>query len=397
MIKNSITLFLLVSGWSLCAQPTLTFHIDPDNARGGSAGQVFDSVEFIPLETSKESLFGSIDQMEVTDSLFIILDTQGRSILLFYRTGRFYKRITTGGLDKYFYWFALDRSRGEIAVTNNYSGGLLIYDLQGRFVRKERCPEHSESLYHLPGNRVWYNLQRGLRYENTDHILYDLCCSNGYDSVVRKFKPYNAHNEANEYNIGASPLNYSGEPGSCMYSMPYEYTIYQLNDTGILHKFQLVFPLLYSLPPNFATDGAYRNKRAKYAYSTPGNERLITCLERPYKYGQYLLYSADSRQLWAGADYNFAYNMTTGTLISFSKVTGDSSTAYLPILSSLLERIGTIYDGKIIASTPAFRLFTFRDGTEKKSALPPSLQTFFSNGKRTDNPVVIQFKLRPDL
>lgn len=182
-----------------------------------------------------------------------------------------------------------------------------------------------------------------------------------------------------------------------MYSIPFEYSIYQLNDTGILRRYQLIFPMAYSLPPNFATDGAYRNMRAKYAYATPGNELLITGLERAYKLGHYLLFSAVSRQLRAGADYNFVYNMDNGDLISFSRVTGDSTTAYLPILSSLLEKIGTIYHGEVISSVPAFRLFAIRNDTEKKTVLPASMQAFFSTGKRTDNPVIIQFKLRPGL
>jgi hypothetical protein len=182
-----------------------------------------------------------------------------------------------------------------------------------------------------------------------------------------------------------------------MYSMPFEYTIYQLNDTGILREYQLVFPMIYSLPRNFATDGAYRNLWAKFAYVTPGNERAITCLESPYRLGQYLLFSTMSRQLWAGADHNFAYNMDNGSLISFSKVTGDSSTAFLPVLSSPLEPIGAVYDGKIIASAPAFRLLAARKESEKQTGLPESLKAFFLSGKRTDNPVIIQFKLRPDL
>lgn len=396
-MKYFIASILILIYRCTLGQNVITFHLDPDNARGGTTAQIFDSVQFVPLETSKESLFGSIDQLEVTDSLFIILDTRGRSILLFYHDGKFYTRITTGGIDKYFFWFTLDRSRKEIIATNNYAGGLLVYDLHGRFLRKERCPEHLGGLYHLSGNTVWYNLQRSAGYERADHILYDLCYSNGYDSIVRKIKPYNARDEGNEYNIGANPFNFSGEPGSCMYSMPFEYTIYQLNDTGILRQYQFVFPLIYSLPRGFATDGAYRNQRGRFAYVTPGNERMITCLERPYRVGQYLLFSAVSRQLWAGADYNFAYNMDNGSLISFSKVAGDSSTAFLPILSNPLERIGTVYKGKIMASVPAFRLFAVRNGLDKQAGLPESLKAFFSTGKRTDNPVIIQFKLRPGL
>lgn len=114
MKRSHFTLLLILFGCALKAQTTVTFRLDPGNARGGSTGQIFDSVQFIPLETSKESLFGSIDQLEMTDSLFIILDVRGHSILLFFRTGKFYKRIATGGIDKYFYWFTLDNTKVRI-------------------------------------------------------------------------------------------------------------------------------------------------------------------------------------------------------------------------------------------------------------------------------------------
>src|ERR1700678_2149632 len=125
MMKYLIALILILLNRSLTAQPTITLRLDPDNSRGGPASQIFDSIEFIPLQTTSESLFGSIDQLEVADSLFIILDVRSHSILLFHRNGKFYTKITTGGTNKYFYHFTLDRSAGEIVATNNYANGLM--------------------------------------------------------------------------------------------------------------------------------------------------------------------------------------------------------------------------------------------------------------------------------
>ncbi|MBS1659635.1 MAG: 6-bladed beta-propeller [Bacteroidetes bacterium] len=396
-MRYFILLFLILLSHSLWSQKFITLRLDPDNSRGGTASQVFDSIRFIPLETTKESLFGAIDQMEVTDSLFVILDIRGHSILLFDRSGKFYTRITTGGGEKYFYYFSIDRSKNEIVATNNYANGLLVYDLRGRFLRKEKCPDNIASFYHFSGNSVLYNLRRKGTYESSDHILYDLCYSHGYDSVVKNLKPYNARNEANEYNISSNPFNFSGEAGSCMFSMPFEYSIYQLADTGVICKYQFVFPLLHSLPLNFATDGAYRSLRGKFAYNTPGNESMITALERGCRFGDYMLFSAISRQSTFSADFNMAYNLHTSSLISFSRVTGDSSSSYFPILSTQLERVDAIYDGKIFSSSPGFRLFAIKNSLDKKVEYPESLQKYFTNGKKTDNAVIVQFKLKPGL
>ena len=397
MIKYSIVLTLILFNHSSWAQNTVTLHLDPDNAHGGTATQIFDSIRFIPLETTRESLFGSIDQMEVTDSLFIILDTRGHSILLFRRNGTFFTRISTGGGDKYFFYFTLDRSAGEIIVTNNYANALLVYDFRGRFLRKESHPDQIQSLYYFPGNTILYNLHRAGKVESSDHILFDLCYSKGYDSVVKNVRPYNARNEDGEYSSLSNAFNFSGEAGSCMFSLPFDYTFYQLNDTGILRKYHLIFPLIKSLPPNFSTDVGYRNIRGKYAYTSPGTSSTILALERGYRYGEYLLFSTFSRHLTAGADYNFAYNLQNGNLISFSRVTGDSSSFYFPILDGPLERIDAIYNDIIFSSLPGFTMFAVKNGLDKRVSYPERLKEYFTNGKKSDNSVIVQFRLNPNL
>jgi len=371
--------------------------MDPDNANGGTASQVFDSIRFIPLETTKESLFGSIDQLEVTDSLFIILDVRGRSILLFNRNGKFFAKMTTGGIGKYFYSFTLDRASKEIIVINNYANGLMVYDFQGKLLRKEPCPDEVESLYHFSDKTVLYDLRRLAHSEPADDIRYDLAYSRGYNTITKYVKPYNARYETGEFNGDCNFFNFSGEAGSCMFSMPFEYTIYQLNDTGIIHKYQFIFPLSHSLPLNFATDGVYRDKRAKFAYSTPGNESTITALERGYKLGDYLLFTIVSQQPTVNADRNYLYNLKSSNFISFSRVTGDSTSSYFPILPGVLEQINAIDDNTIFSSMAAFRFFVIRNDVNKKVAYPESLQQFFSTGKKTDNPVIIQFRLKPNL
>src|SRR6185312_12850172 len=388
MKKYLLTVIPILFRYSLLAQQTITLHVDPDNSRGGTSTEIFDSIIFIPLETTKESLFGSIDQLEVTDSLLIILDISGRSMLFFNRNGTFRYKVTTGGIDKYFYYFAVDRLAKEIIVTNNYAKGLLIYDWNGKFLRKEPCPEEILSLYIFSGGNILYNRRRKARLEPSDHTLYDLAYSKGYDSITKNLNPYNARNEDGEFNIGGNTFNFSGEAGSCMFSLPYDYTIYQLNDTGIVIKYRFIFPLLYSLPVNFSTDAAYRTIRAQNAYLNPGYKSTFTALERGYKYGEYLLFSAFSRRTSESADYNFAYSLHSGTLISFSRVTADSSSYFLPILSGQIQKIEAIYKGNIFSSIPGFRLFSVKSSLDKKVAYPKALEQYFKSGNRSDNSVI---------
>jgi len=397
MIRSFVLLTLILFGLSLFAQTTVTVRIDADNARGGTATEVFDSIRFIPLETTKESLFGTINQMEVTDSLFIILDINSNSILLFRRNGKFYTKIFTGGGTKYFYSFTLDRSANEIIARNNYTDGLLVYDLHGKFLRKEVIPSEVMTLFHLPGNTVLYAFYRKRKVESPDHMVFDLGYSKGYNQVFKNILPGDARNDDVQTATPGTTFNFSGEEGSCMFTRPYEYNIYQLNDTGLLRKYQLIFPLRYSLPLNFFTDVGYSHKRSKYAFSSPGTASTVLSLDRCYRYGGYLLFSAFTRQLYDGADYTFAYNLHSGSLLSFSRVTGDSSSYYFPILSGLFEKIDAIYKDTIFSSMPGFRLFAFKNGLDKQVNYPEGLREYFANGRKGDNCVIMQFRLKPNL
>src|SRR6476469_787262 len=76
-----------------------TIRLDPENAIGGNASDIFSEVTFIPLETTSESLFGSISQLEITDEYYIILDRSTNSILIFTKAGKFHSKIKGRSLD----------------------------------------------------------------------------------------------------------------------------------------------------------------------------------------------------------------------------------------------------------------------------------------------------------
>ena len=379
------------------AQTTFTLRVSPDNALGGTASQIFDSIQFIPLETTKESLFGSIDQLEVTDSFFIILDRRGKSILVFNRNGRLHTRITTGGQDKYFNYFTVNKNSQQIIVSNNYANGLLLFDFDGKLLKKQLCPKNVQSLYYFNKNIVLYNLARPFDQSKSLPISYDLAYTKGYDSVFKYLNPYNSKSEDGQYNIMYSPINFSGQKGTCMFSLPFSYTIFQLNDTGVTSKYHFIFPVEYSLPPNFESDSAYKGKRAKYVYQDQDNYKKVSAITCVYRIDDYLIFSAQRGLMTMDGGWNYLYNLKSGNLFSFTKITGDSTSFYFPLMSNLLEIPNAIYNGKIYSSSPAFRLFAIKDNINKQVKYPEDLQYFFNNGSKNNNPVIVEFKLKPNL
>jgi hypothetical protein len=389
-------LFFFSIPW-VFAQTTFNLRIAPDNARGGTASQIFDSIKFIPLETTKESLFGAIDQLEVTDSLFIILDRRSRSILVFTRNGKLHTRITSGGTDKFFSFFTIDRNKNQIIVINNYAKGLLVYDFEGKFLRKELCPDNLQSMYSIGRNIVLYNLARPFDSDVSTKVPFDIVYSKGYDSVYKYVNHYDSKVSDGQYNIMYSPINFSGQDGSCMFSLPFEYAVYQINDTGIINKYKFVFPLEYSLPANFSSDSSFKGKRAQYVYTDHDNYKKISTITSVYRIGDYLIFSAQSGQMTMTSDWNYLYNLKNGDVFSFSKVTGDSTSFYIPIMSNMFETANGVYKGKIYSSSPAFTLFSIKDNIKKQVSYPEALLKFFSTGSAKDNPVIIESNLKPNL
>jgi hypothetical protein len=394
---NFSLIVILLFNFSSPAQPTTTLRIDPDNSQGGTSSQIFDSIQFIPLQTTKESLFGKIDQLEVTDDNFIILDYMSRSILLFDRSGLFKARIRTDGAEKYFTYFALNRENREIITIINNEKHFRIYDYNGSFLRLEDNPGGLGGFYCIKPGLFVFNLSRPAETSTKDKTLYDLAYSNGYNKEVRWLNPFNSKYVNYDYNITRSVFNYSGQPGSCIFTLPYDYTAYQLNDTGIVQKFNLVFPLQYSLPKDFATDSFYAGRRGKYVYGTPENRGKYEGLQNVYRTGDYLIFTANYSGRFK-EDRHFAYNLKTNDLISFGKVVGDSTSDFIPLLSHrALEDPHDVYDGMIFSSIPSVILFNIRNKSEKPIRYRTALQNYFATGTKDDNVVLIQMKLKKDL
>ena len=76
MIRTLYVIFIL--SFLICkkahSQNVPVLRIDPSGAYGGTYSEYFDDIEYIPLETTKESLFGYIVQLIITDSSFVITD-----------------------------------------------------------------------------------------------------------------------------------------------------------------------------------------------------------------------------------------------------------------------------------------------------------------------------------
>ncbi|WP_449436084.1 6-bladed beta-propeller [Pedobacter steynii] len=78
----------------------VTLRIDPSSARGSTVSQFFDEVNFIPLETTKESLFGSISQLKMTNDNYFVFDWETKAVLIFTKSGKYVAKVSASKIEK---------------------------------------------------------------------------------------------------------------------------------------------------------------------------------------------------------------------------------------------------------------------------------------------------------
>ena len=132
-----------------------------------------DSVSFIRLETTDESLIGRISQVLFLDDLVIIEDNQTHSIFFFYRCGKFSHRIARRGRGPGEYITLtramLDAENRRIMVYDVSSRKMLFYDLDGTFIREISQFSDGATIFdiiNLPnGNFLCYNFDQYLGHQ----------------------------------------------------------------------------------------------------------------------------------------------------------------------------------------------------------------------------------------
>lgn len=114
--------------------------------------ELVDSVKFIPLQTTEESLIAEINKLICTDHYYFILDSDiGKNVFIFSDEGAFVKKIPTGQGPEEIYNpgdIAVDEEQSHLIVYNRK--GLSFYDYQGNFVKRELLPFNFKNFRIIP-------------------------------------------------------------------------------------------------------------------------------------------------------------------------------------------------------------------------------------------------------
>lgn len=407
-MKKILLVFVVLSYSIIVNAQAITLRIDPLNARGATASQIFDEVNYIPLETTKESLFGRIDQLEVTDKYFIILDDDTNSILIFDKKGKFHAKIKGGDINTNYKnrlgSFKIVPSKNLIECHAMLSTQMSSYNFDGEKISEKKLPFTFVDYHHFQNDSIaYYNYLYPTKY-NKDSLSNEVWLVKD-TKEYKNFLPYNLKkvNFTMEDIMFSPHINHfyaSGNDTSAFFLRPYDYTVYELTAHSLMPKFNFILPLINSLPKGFITDPSYNGKHLRTVME---NNNIVYGLGYTYLLNDNLFF----KLITLGElqhNYSFIYNLKSGDLMGINHILPDSSTYYLPITDDGLggDFIASNFlacDGKYMyTSYSSLVMFNMKNASaDKNITYPPILKNYFDNENIKSNPVIVQLKPKEKL
>jgi hypothetical protein len=132
--------------------------IDIDKAEKVYASKIFDSIVYVPLETTNIALLGRITKMEIADSLLFLLDSQTHTIWCFDQKGKYINHIHRRGQgpEEYvsIFDFTVDKVNNLIAILDRNTKKILWYTFSAEFVKSRRIEVSAMCFGLLNNNKI---------------------------------------------------------------------------------------------------------------------------------------------------------------------------------------------------------------------------------------------------
>lgn len=301
--------------------------IAPDLAAVGTGEDLFDSIRYVPLETTKESEFRTISQLVATHDRYIILDRQLNTVLFFAKDGSFIQKISpkSKGLPKSYKsigGFNVNEQERFIVCYFTDTIPNYYFDMKGNFLREE--PKKwvaREGLF--KGMEVRYNGFRSGGIEAEEGLfpnleVYD--AKNG-ERISSYFYYDTARMDYAKEVFISGPYFYASGPDRFFFSQPYDYSLYELLPDGKLtEKYRIIIPMEIALPLDFLSDSSYDGKRQEYIRNTYPTRENIDQRRKPVVYVFKNVYQIKNWLTLGFSGSNaLLYNTGTGDLYDFEK------------------------------------------------------------------------------
>jgi hypothetical protein len=400
----------LIPGENFLHAQVPKLRIDPSRAYGGTVSEFFDHIEYIPLETTKESLFGDIGDLIITDSSFVIVDADTKSTLFFKLTGEFIRKMrwmpNTFPDIKYNNFNRLLQVH-YISYVDERNNGLHYYTLTGALVND---PTLEKSIY-PPGSIILepgYSVKFGSCHfdfpsQIKDSSFYLVDIFKG-DSLYKRLLPYNQKQKMSfcylTKQISNDASKYIVKNGALYMSTPLEHCVYKITKDTVVKVFEVIFPRGISFSKDVLNiqDAVLLDSAKKI----PRPAGTIYRLEKVFYHEKKLFLKGNSPFYVFNATseptniYNYVYDTVSHKIVSLERLTPDEATFFLPVFDyngGLKTKGLTYFNGVFYSYVPSINMFEVNDKTKSKNPLyPPVLQEYFRTQNRKSNPVIVKMK-----
>ena len=406
-MKHVLVALLLLITDVLAGQTPKTLYFDPASTMGAPASRLFENITYIPLETTKQSLFGQISRLVVTQQYFIIFDFDTQGLYFFDKAGKFIKKYKD---DKYtiasmqmmekenaLYLLQINRNyrpteqeRDEL-VRNPFSKSSMKY---GRSVFYSLADITKEEITEVPDFTIamtnpiflapdqWaYSMvlaDKGAK----DSVDYELKLSDGSKTTGAYF-PFAKRTSSYLADPGNIEFYTTGKPGTLFFTRPYYYSIYQLTVDSVTPLYNFVLPFENTVPKTFFTTDFSRNELRSYKQLNPAYVWRINGIV-PFQH--YLFFSLDYQK----RDRRFLFDKNSNRFYNVNKISADSANAFLPVMGWGIQ----YHDNTTLySSISSDAMFRSRDAEKHRNPVYTDvLNTYFEKSKPSSNPVIIILK-----
>lgn len=358
------TLILLVYLFvpkTIFSQTSIKIYADPENAPGLKASKFIDSIDFIPLETNKESKYENLNQFIVADSNLIVMDGTNH-VLIFDKKGKFCYQFKNEKRRFRINNIQYVPSKNALLIVS-YNKNYTISDIekqklvkkwQGRDISKyvslewlflgkniTRQKVFAPSLA-LNKNITYFDsgfIYRNYSYDkyNKDSVAYRLV-QYGYDNKLsHRYFPYlnlpKLWSSYEDYELGLS-IGSTPRENSTLFQLDFSPVIYELYPDTIVQRYQFVFPMANVMPADFSS--LRFNNNIDFQKYKEKNKKAISYFYNMLEHDKYLFFGMNTLD-----DEGFDdFLMMNNVVYSLGKLTTDSSIHNLPpnIFSSMSDQ-----------------------------------------------------------
>lgn len=416
MIKNCLykyclTVLTLFAPLLSSAQNSISkLRIDPAQAYGGGVSEYFENVQYIPLETTKESLFGEINQMIVTDNSIVIYDFDTKAVLFFTKEGKYISKVNVKD-SKHIHLSNSPDGNIMISMSNNQGNSLVesIYSPTGLEINKTDLSSFLDGLIKIDDGYFLSAASCGFNNnEKPKDSLYHLINVYKGESLYKSLLPYNQKRQAVFCRIGgAVDINPRGlriTDNSIYVSTPYEHLVYKVTRDTAVKMFQFVFPIKRSISDKILNSGNHNLIDSIEQQVNINGSAIIQSVRNIVFYKNKLLFKITPKSYVripgsvSTQQYNFIYDTLSTKLVSMERLVPDVHSYFLPIIGngSMVVFDGLyFYKGAYHTPISSLEMFTAHIATKNKNPkYPPVLQEYFNTQNRKSNPVIARIKLK---